>query len=68
MTRADPNLWTLEFPYTEVGWFGVSNTPASAVVLFVPERGFTVGVSAKQDVYSLDEAVALARDVARSVG
>ena len=52
----------------EVGWFGVSNEPAEGVVLFLPDRGFTVGVWAKQDVYSLDEAIALAREAARSVG
>ncbi|MDN5749480.1 MAG: hypothetical protein L0H64_13345 [Pseudonocardia sp.] len=28
----DPQLWTVEFAYSEVGWFSVSELPAVAVV------------------------------------
>lgn len=64
----DPNLWTVEFPYTEVGWLGVYELPAVGVVLFEPERRFTVGFWALTEDYSREAAVALVREVARSVG
>jgi hypothetical protein len=65
---ADPQLWTLQFSYQDVGWFSVSELPAVGVVLFVPDRKIAVGLWALAEVYSDDEAVALVREVARSVG
>jgi hypothetical protein len=64
----DPQLWTLEFVYSDVGWFSVRDLPAVAVILFVPERGFTVGLWALEEIYSRDAAVALVRQVAQSIG
>ena len=63
----DAGLWTLRFSYGKSGWFYYS-VPAVAVVRFVPERGLTVGLWADEDVYSLDEAVEVLDEVARSVG
>jgi hypothetical protein len=63
----DPNLWTVEFPYTKVGWLSVYELPAVGVVLFEPERHFTVGFWALTEDYSREAAVALVREVARSV-
>ncbi len=65
---ADPDLWVLRFSATDAGWFGVSEVPAVAVVLFEPERGISVGLWAREEVYSPEDAVAVAREVARSVG
>lgn len=64
----DPNLWTVEFPYTKVGWLGVYELPAVGVVLFEPERHVTVGVWALTEDYPREAAIALVREVARSVG
>ena len=64
----NPQLWTLKFSYTDVGWFSVSEFPAVGVVLFVPDRRFTVGLWTLEEVYSNDEAVALVQEVARFVG
>jgi hypothetical protein len=64
----DPRLWTLEFTYSDVGWLSVRDLPAAAVVLFVPERGFTVGLWALEEIYSRDAAVTLVRQVAQSIG
>ena len=65
--QPDPGLWTLEFPYTEVGFFGTSEVPAVGVLRFDAERGMVVGLWAKGDVYALDEAVTVVRGVAASV-
>ncbi len=65
---ADPGLWTLDVAYTEVGWFGTSQVPAVGVLRFDPARGVVVGLWAKADVYASDEAVAVARGVAASIG
>ena len=64
----NPQLWTLKFSYTDVGWFSVSDLPAVGVVLFVPDRRFTVGLWTLEEVYSNDEALALVQEVARFVG
>ena len=65
--QPDPGLWTLEFPYTEVGFFGTSEVPAVGVLRFDAERGTVVGLWAKGDVYALDEAVTVVQGVAASV-
>lgn len=65
--QPEPRLWTLEFPYTEVGFFGTSEVPAVGVLRFDTARGLVVGLWAKADVYALDEAVTVAADVAASV-
>jgi hypothetical protein len=65
--QPDPGLWTLEFPYTEVGFFGTSEVPAVGVLRFDAERGMVVGLWAKGDVYALDEAVTVVQGVAASV-
>lgn len=66
--QPEPGLWTLAFPYTEVGFFGTSEVPAVGVLRFDAARGMVVGLWAKADVYALDEAVAVAQRVAASVG
>jgi len=65
--QPDPGLWTLEFPYTEVGFFGTSEVPAVGVLRFDAERGMVVGLWAKGDVYALDEAVTVVQGVVASV-
>ena len=65
--QPEPGLWTLAFPYTEVGFFGTSEVPAVGVLRFDAERGMVVGLWAKGDVYALDEAVTVVQGVAASV-
>jgi hypothetical protein len=67
---ADPHLWAGEFDYSEVGWFGVYDIPAVAVVLFEPEHGFTIGLWAQEgqeEIYPAEQAVAAARRIAASL-
>lgn len=64
----DPEPWVVELRYTEVGWFGTEQVPAVGVLRFDADRGVVVGVWAKADVYPLDAAVAVADEVAASVG
>ena len=64
----DPDLWTIETTAQSVGWFSTSEEPAVGVVVVDGERGVVVGLWTEADVYRPDEAVAVARQVAESVG
>jgi hypothetical protein len=65
---ADPALWTIETTAESVDWFSTSEDPAVGVVVVDAEGGVVVGLWAEVGVYRPDEAVALARQVAESVG
>ncbi len=69
--RSDPDdehLWFTEASYYDGGFFGGDHVPAFGMVLFDPDHGVIVGLWAKADVYRPDQAEAVLRDVAESVG